>query len=172
MTKEYDTRRITPENARENIDLFLKDARVGSVEFIAFCNALELRSTSVRIREYKRILEIMEGGGVIPELARPVNASRMSVESDLRMAETEHALVAFEGNKCGSSIPGYIQAHLYSLELIHDYEKHMVRTKSFGMDDPTLEEMRRRSEAFDYINESLHDIKMTDESTGAHWVTG
>lgn len=172
MTKEYESSIITPENAEGKIDEFLKGTRVGSVELIAFCNALEWRSTYNHLREYRRVLELMDCGEVVPELYRGVFRTRSEVKSELRVAEMRHALIEHEERKCESAIPGYTSASLYSEELIQRYEEHQIRTKSFGLNDPTLEELRRRGEAFDYINESLHEIKIADQNAGAHWLIG
>jgi len=163
MTKEYDQERITPENAQEEMKAFLENARVGSVEFTAFCNTLEWRSSSISLQEHRRLLEIVDKSGVIPQEQSVIYKTRADIESGLRMAETRHVLADFEDGKNSSTIPGYITASIYSHELIQKYEENLIKTSEIYLVDPTLMELRRRSEAHDYIAEYTFDIKVADQ---------
>ncbi len=172
MSKEYDSDRITPENAEEKIHFYLKNAQVGSVEFIAFSNALEWRKSLNKLHEYRRVIEIIERGGAPPKGLAREYGSRTQIESELRVAEVNHALADFEGNKNGSIIPGYIGAYVFSQELIVEFEKKIMQELKFDLGDLVLSEIRGRAEAHDFAMENLFERETDDQNSGSHWLRG
>jgi hypothetical protein len=173
MKKEYDTDNLTPENSQEKILDFIEKAEVGSVKFIAFCDALEWRKAFNNLHEQRRLVEIAKTGGEIPEIFGGPGKNLNDLESDLRIAEAKFALFDVTNRRYASIIPGYVNALVYSEELIAQYEQHIENTTHFGLGDPKLEEMRRIGEAHDYISEyPVFEIKSAEQSAEGNWLIG
>lgn len=172
MVKEYDSDRITPENAESEIHSYLEGVRVGSVEYIAFNDALRWRQSYFRLKEYRRVLEILDSGEELPKQVKQEYGSRNQIMSALRVAEVSRALTDFEGNRNGSTIPGYTAAYTYCHELIADYEENIMQISKFDKGDPVLSELRGRAEAHDFASERISEIERGNQNAGAHWLIG
>ncbi len=172
MAKEYDQERITPENAEAQIDAFLKGEQIGSVDFIAFTDALAWETANNNLRECQRLVELADSGRGIPEIYRDQYPNRVRVDSALRQAETGHILADFELQRNSAQIPGYVRAMTYSAELIREYEKVISQTHKFDMGDPELNQLRGEAEALDFVRETISMLDTEEPKPESHWLFG
>jgi hypothetical protein len=173
MMKEYDTDNLTPENSHAMILDFIEKSEVGSVKFMAFCDALEWRKSLNNLYEQRRLTEIAKTGGEIPEIYSYRGKNITDFESDLRIAEAKFALFDVVHRRNAGIIPGYVNAEVYSEELIAQYEQHIKNTAQFGLADPKLEALRRIGEAHDHISEyPVFEIKSAEQNAEGNWLIG
>jgi hypothetical protein len=157
--QEYDTDKLTPENSWEKIVEYVNRAEVGSVEFSALCDAFEWRASLNILKELRRITEMIKSGDGIPESLRDLYKNPTTVESQLRVAETVHALAEFNIRRNESTVPGYANAAYYSMEAIINFEKSELKIKNVNLPDQTLEQIQKRDEALDSLRETIALIK-------------
>jgi hypothetical protein len=173
MKKEYDTDSLTPENAWQTIEKYLTEAKVGSVEFIAFCDVLECRQAKNLLEEKMRLVEIVKSGEKFPQKYNRVHKSLDEMESELRIAEHKTALNDVVDRKYESMVPGYFNASIYAQELIQAHEEYNVDTVNYNIEDPVLEKLRRIGAAHEGLTEyTMVEIKGQSNLAEGNWLIG
>ena len=170
MAKEYDTLSTTPENAGDKIEAFLKEATVGSVDYIAFNDAFEWERATNTLHHYQRGMEVLKSTGEIPHGVILKAKSRTGIESELRQAEIRRVLAEMEMTRNASHIPGYTPAFSYFSEMLRDFQEDMVKTEKFDEGDPELSRIRSRDEALDIVGELTSEVEHANPNIEDYWL--